>query len=359
MIKRIITAGVLALAITPNFINEEVYAQAQYNMGLEIATMEVPINWVEPGDEVSLEISITNNPGFNMLSFLVKRDENTHEYLSAHSNRHIIPFSGVITGYFRGDHSIANIFTSNLEYGPYYDADGQFCFVTITLPETINIGDFYSVEFLTECINNDDEIGFYKDGIFYGKENITSYINGGVRIVEERPIYQDPVGDPVTEPPVVTDPPITEPVVTDPPQTELPVTDPPQTAPLVTDPPQNTDSPQTEPSQVETTVTETETGQITTSGTLVTSETVETTTSEITSTAKETTKVSQTATESTTSVTKTIKETTEPVIKAEDKSEQETVKEKKSMLIPAMIIAGILAVGGVIFAVIKKRKNTK
>lgn len=359
MIKRIITAGVLALAITPNFINEEVYAQAQYNMGLEIATMEVPINWVEPGDEVSLEISITNNPGFNKLVFLVKRDENTHENLTVYSNRHIIPFSSVASGYFMHDSSIARVRTNDGEYGPYYDQDGQFCFVTLTLPETINIGDFYGVEFLNECIYEEEEIGFYKDGVFYGKENITSYINGGVRIVEERPIYQDPVGDPVTEPPVVTDPLTTEPVVTDPPQTEPPVTDPPQTAPLVTDPPQNTDSPQTEPSQVETTVTETETGQITTSGTLVTSETVETTTSEITSTAKETTKVSQTATESTTSVTKTIKETTESVIKAEDKSEQETVKEKKSMLIPAMIIAGILAVGGVIFAVIKKRKNTK
>lgn len=358
MIKRIITAGVLALAITPNFINEEVYAQAQYNMGLEIATMEVPINWVEPGDEVSLEISITNNPGFNKLVFLVKRDENTHEYLSAHCNRNMVPFSAVVSVYY-DDHSIAKIRTNDGEYGPYYDQDGQFCFVTLTLPETINVGDFYGVELLSECIENEYEIGFYKDGVFYGKENITSYINGGVRIVEERPIYQDPVGDPVTEPPVVTDPPQTESVTTDPPQTEPPVTDSPQTAPLVTEPPQNTDSPQTEPSQVETTVTETETGQITTSGTLVTSETVETTTSEITSTAKETTKVSQTATESTTSVTKTIKETTEPVIKAEDKSEQETVKEKKSMLIPAMIIAGILAVGGVIFAVIKKRKNTK
>ena len=70
MIKRIITAGVLALAIASNFINEEVYAEPQYNVGLEIETFNIPINWVEPGDEVELRVKIKNNPGFTYLSFL-------------------------------------------------------------------------------------------------------------------------------------------------------------------------------------------------------------------------------------------------------------------------------------------------
>lgn len=345
-----ITAGVLALAIASNFINEEIYAEPQYNVGLEIETFNIPINWVEPGDEVELRVKIKNNPGFTYLSFLVKRDENTHEYISAITNRNMVPYT-VVTSYFLDDFSYAVVSTNQGSYGPYYDLDDTVCYLIVTLPETINIGDFYGVEFVPEYRVNEEEIGFYKDRVFYGQENITEYINGGIRIVEERPIYgyvgeeteaTQPEGtEPSTEPPVEQSPAT---------QQTQPSVQPENTQPLVSEEVNNSSDSE---SNNETSQTSENTQQQTESTTI----SFVSTTSEITTVENSTSTPKTTLTDK----TETIMSKTEETIKTEEiqeKINEESEKIKKSSgLLPILVSVGILLAGGVIFAVLQKKSK--
>jgi len=344
LIKRIITAGVLALAIASNFINEEVYAEPQYNVGLEIETLDVPINWVNPGQEVQIRVKINNNPGFTYLSFLVKRDENTHEYISAITNRNMVPYT-VVTSYFLDDFSYAVVSTNQGSYGPYYDLDDTVCYLELILPETINVGDFYGVEFVPEYRVNEEEIGFYKDRVFYGQENITEYINGGIRIVEEKPLYGYVGGETEAPQPEVTETPAEQPPAT---QQTQPSVQPENTQPSVSEEVDNSSdsessnetSQTTENIQQQTEITTTESASIT---------------SETTTVEKSISTTKTTLTDKTETVILKAEETTSTQEEIDEAPEK---TKNSSGLLPILVSLGILLSGGVIFAVLQK-KNKK
>ena len=167
---------------------EKAFAEAEYAIELSIETIELPRNWIiEPNYKVNIPLRVSNNPGITYLSFLVKQSDNTPGILSAKYNKGLIPFEGVGSSYWPGFTNGARITTRGK--GAYYDANDIFCHISINIPNDADYGDFFSVDFVPECMEDGDEFSFKKDGILYTVENFGKLTGGGVRIVDDAPLY--------------------------------------------------------------------------------------------------------------------------------------------------------------------------
>ena len=168
--------------------NDKVFAEAEYAIELSIDTLELPRNWIiEPNYKVELPVRVSNNPGITYLSFLAKKSDNISGIISVTYNKSLVPFEGIGSSYWPGFPNGARITTRGT--GTYYDANDVICYILITIPDDANYGDFFGVDFAPECIEDGDEFSFKKDGILYTEENFGKLIGGGVRIVDDRPLY--------------------------------------------------------------------------------------------------------------------------------------------------------------------------
>ncbi len=172
-------------------------AEAEYALQLSIDTIEVPRNWIENGVEIKVPIRITNNPGFDHLTFLVRKTEKA--IISGTIDPIYTTFSRLSNSYFDEGVVIAT------GIGSYYDSDGIFGYIELELFHDIEVGDFIPLDFITEDPFDDEKIGFYKGGIYYGQENLTNYENGGILIVDDKPMYGLPCEE-TTEPPTTQPP---------------------------------------------------------------------------------------------------------------------------------------------------------
>ncbi len=170
-----------------------VKAEAVYNVGLEIETAEMPINWIQEGDGASLLVKIKNNPGVDELLFSYKTDDRIKdEPYSVMTTIGEYPTWTVTTFFFHDPFKTYRneIINYDRKSTDKFCANGGFCYITVYIDsDNVQIGDFYPVEFVTEPIDHDYDIGFTIDGTFYDYENITEYINGGIRVVGPRLKY--------------------------------------------------------------------------------------------------------------------------------------------------------------------------
>ena len=191
-ICNVLLSVLLALSIF-NVGSISVKAEAVYNVGLEIETAEMPINWIQEGDGASLQVKIKNNPGVDELLFCYKTDDKIKdEPYSFMSTKGEYPTWVVSTFFFHDPFQTYRIEIFNRDWNSTekYYANGDICYITVYVdPDKVQIGDFYPVEFITEPIDHDYDIGFEIDGTFYDYENITEYINGGIRVVGPRLKY--------------------------------------------------------------------------------------------------------------------------------------------------------------------------
>lgn len=185
-ICNVLLSVLLALSIF-NVESISVKAEAVYNVGLEIETAEMPINWIQEGDGVRLHIKIKNNPGVDELSFCYKTDDKINDELYSYmATKGEYPMWTVSTFYFHDPFKTYrnDIFNRDIKSNEKFYINGEFCYITVYVdPDKVQIGDFCPVEFITEPIDHDYDIGFEIDGTFYDYENITEYINGGIRVV--------------------------------------------------------------------------------------------------------------------------------------------------------------------------------
>ncbi len=192
----------LALSIF-NVGSISVKAEAVYNVGLEIETLDIPINWLQDGDGVSLMVKIKNNPGVDDFSFCYKTDDKIKDDLySMIVTKGEYPSWNITTYIFNNPVKTYRdeIFTHDRTNIEKFSANGGVCYIIVHLDsDNLQIGDFYPVEFVTEPIDHDYDIGFTIDDIFYDYKNITEYINGGVRVVEPRLKYTPVEGNQVIE----------------------------------------------------------------------------------------------------------------------------------------------------------------
>ena len=184
----LISALFSASVICPNMTNvDEVHAEATYSMELSIDTLELPRNWIEPNYQIEVPVRVSNNPGVTYLTFMVRKSDNVPGYMSATYHREKIAFSDVGTSPSSENPNVTQVvaFGRNV----YYDANDVLCYIKISIPQGAEIGDFYSLEFAPECVEDGNEFGFKKDGAFYNEENFSVLNGGGVRIVDDRPKY--------------------------------------------------------------------------------------------------------------------------------------------------------------------------
>ena len=186
---KLLLASVIFLTsiIFPFMGKNKASAEAEYSLELSIDTLELPRNWIiEPHYKVEVPVRVSNNPGITYLAFLLKQTNNVPESISASYNKSLIPFNGVCSSYWP---ELGNGSWFSTVGNGYYDANDIICYIVVRIPEDAQIGDFYSLEFAPEF--NKDGIGFVfeKDGKSYTEENFGKLTGGGVRIVDDRPLY--------------------------------------------------------------------------------------------------------------------------------------------------------------------------
>ncbi len=201
-ICNVLLSVLLALSIF-NVESISVKAEAVYNVGLEIETAEMPINWIQEGDGVSLLVKIKNNPGVDELLFSYRTDDRIKdEPYSVMTTKGEYPTWTVTTFFFHDPFQTYrnDIFNRDRKSTEKFCTNGDICYITVYIdPDKVQIGDFCPVEFITEPIDHDYDIGFEIDGTFYNYENITEYINGGIRVVEPSLNYTPLEGNPQIE----------------------------------------------------------------------------------------------------------------------------------------------------------------
>jgi hypothetical protein len=156
-------------------------------MGLSIDTMELPINWIAPNYVIKVPVRVSNNPGISYLTFLARATDNVPESINVTYRSSMIPFSQVSNLYWEEFKNGVRVITMGDDV--YYDANDILCYMKIRIPENAQVGDFYGVDFAPECVEDGDEFGFEKDGVFYNEENFGVLQGGGVRITEAEPIH--------------------------------------------------------------------------------------------------------------------------------------------------------------------------
>ncbi|MBP1565014.1 MAG: hypothetical protein J6A58_04575 [Oscillospiraceae bacterium] len=342
--KKMVSATLLATLLFPAVQNIEYVDAAEYSIDVVVDTVEIDINDIPEDRCVKVGISLYNNPGINGFIFPLEKDDRLEFF-----GRPPLEYPNMsLETIFLADH----VRQFSLFYGSLIDDlifDGNLCYIKFSLPENIAVGDFFSVNVLSEYIymggnNLVDGVPCLlslidKDLKFHYNENFNSITNGGIRIIGTDPSQTDsPQTDPPQTDPPQTDSPQTDPPQTDPPQTDLPQTDPLQTNPPQTDPPQSTS----------TTIESTTTTELTSLTSQTTVTTTENTTSATTSTVGTTTSdMTSTSLESTT-------ETSEVT---EDKEENNTKKTKSNIPVILAILASIGILGGIIGLIIRKSKG--
>ena len=204
-IKLLLIAALFSVSVASTYKADicEVHAEAVYSMGLSIDTMELPINWIAPSYMIKVPVRVSNNPGISYLTFLARATDNVPESINVTYRSSMIPFSQVSNLYWEEFKNGVRVITMGNDV--YYDANDILCYMKIRIPENAQVGDFYGVDFAPECVEDGDEFGFEKDGVFYNEENFCVLQGGGVRITEAKPIHgyyddDEPVnpGDPQT-----------------------------------------------------------------------------------------------------------------------------------------------------------------
>ena len=190
-IKSLLISSLFAASVVcPCAISaNEVHAEAVYSMGLSIDTIDLPVNWIEPDYVVKLPVRVSNNPGISYLSFLARSTDNVPGLISASYRRSMIPFNEISNLYWSEFKNGVRVITIGDDV--YYDANDILCYMKIRIPENAEVGDFYGVDFVPECVEDGDEFGFEKDGVFYNEENFGDLQGGGVRIIEAEPLHGD------------------------------------------------------------------------------------------------------------------------------------------------------------------------
>lgn len=177
----LIQAAVLAVMV-PVCINMETVSAEDYCIELTMETMEIPINYIESNRIVYVPVNVNNNPGIESLSFVIEKDERiTNDvYAVRYSD---FPFGIELQSVSHKDDRYIGV-QAGCGFGDYYyDTNGFFCSLEVTLPQNYSIGDFYSINFYPDEVEGQRSFYFEKNNNKYGKECF-SYVNGGIKIVE-------------------------------------------------------------------------------------------------------------------------------------------------------------------------------
>ncbi len=177
----LIQAAVLA-AMTPVMSNVQTVSADDYSIELTIEETEIPINYIESNRIVYVPISVNNNPGIDSLSFIIQRDNRITERITARQYDDF-PFHGGVNTMYARDNIYAGVIAGFL-HDAYYDYNGRYCYIEVTLPENYQIGDYYSLSFCTDDFSDLMQVQFEKDQQVYGKE-FFKLNNGGIRIIDE------------------------------------------------------------------------------------------------------------------------------------------------------------------------------
>ena len=330
---------------------DKAFAEAEYAIEMSIDTWELPRNWIiKPDYKVELPVRVSNNPGISYLSFLVRKADNVPGRFIATYRKSLIPFGGVNSSSWSG-------FTNGIRvatYGEdvYYDANDIICYIAIHIPDNAEVGDFYGVEFAPEFMEDEREFSFKKDGVTYSIENFGKLTGGGVRIVEDAPLYRietDYITEPNNEGAVSNEP--------APQDQEQPQQNGEQAA-------TNSDNSMGNEADNSSNNNNSDKGNAAESTTVsATEESSESKTTTSTSkTTSSTTKVSTSESRKTTTVLTEIQsETAETSGVSQDKASEEAVssEEKKKSHISELVAGGILAAGVIIFIILQKLTKKK
>lgn len=197
--KKHIIAVLMSVLVFTHFVMaspDTVNSEAMYNFEIKADVVEYPINWLKENNKINVPLYFTNNPGFNEISFLLEDDERIAINPSVEGKYDYME-NGILN-YYHSEYP--NITWATNPFPEYYcDYNGEIGYIWVRVPKDSKVGDFYEIKFKTECVMAEDDIYFTKDGEFFGAENM-SFVNGGVRIVEERPFYQGTYIEPSPEP---------------------------------------------------------------------------------------------------------------------------------------------------------------
>lgn len=162
---------------------------------LKIQTKEIDIDDIPDDRIVDLDISIQNNPGIDIIGFLIEKDsrlefseydvfENVHKGIGGSSHR-------------RFDNN-ENILYNEVIFGIYANEDnGTFVKVKLKIPDNAQPGDFYSLKLLTSYEEVNPCIGLVspESKIIYGSEYFGGFEDAGIRITDNtpmQPVQNDP-----------------------------------------------------------------------------------------------------------------------------------------------------------------------
>ena len=327
---------------------DKAYAEAEYAIEMSIDTFELPRNWIiKPNYKARLPVRVSNNPGVTYLSFLAKKTDNITEIIEGRHNKAEESFAGVGSSYWLGFENGVRISTRGDNI--YYDTDGIMCFIEVVIPDDAQIGDFYGVDFAPECQKDGNEFCFKKDGKIYHEENFGKLTGGGVKIVEDAPLYRietDYITEPNNEGAASGEP--------APQDQEQPQQNEEQAAPNSDNSSENgaenssnSDKENAAESTTASTTEEPSESKTTTSTSKTTSSTAKASTSE--------------SRKTTTVLTEIQSETAETSEASQEKADKEEVSltEKKKSHIPEFVAGGILAAGVVIFIILQKMTKKK
>ena len=348
-IKTLLAAVIFSVSIIfPLTVKtDKAFAEAEYAIGLCIDTIDCPRNWIiGPNYTVRVPVRVSNNPGITYLAFLAKQTGNLYKDIYAGYNKNIIPFNGVASSYWPEFENGAKFTTVG---DGYYDLNDVICYIVVTVPDSANVGDFYGLEFAPEFNYDGKGFCFKKDGIRYTIENFGSLTNGGVRIVEDAPLYRietDYITEPNNEGAASSEP--------APQDQEQPQQNEEQAAP-------NSDNSSESGAENSSNSDKENAAESTTASTTEEASESKTTTSTsktTSSTAKASTSKSR---KTTTVLTEIQSETAETSEASQEKTDKEEVSltEKKRSHIPEFVAGGILAAGVVIFIILQKMTKKK
>ncbi len=178
---------------------------APYSIVLSAETKEVDKNNLPNDRMVDVKLSIENNPGFSEMYIIIQKSSALSFYYPSSPVIASGKYSGIKNELFEENKDVVCLTVPSY---PKNKENGSFATVQVKLPDTVNPGDFFEINYLDSFQIPERELsreaGILKDRNLTGKNSFSQMTGGGIKIIETS-VTEPPHNDPQPDPPPSND----------------------------------------------------------------------------------------------------------------------------------------------------------